>query len=411
MRGSTKLLALSVPGIVRAIVIGAVATLVAVTTATWAGPRLTALEWSTYDRWLRDHPTSPGRQMLVVVARDAASEARLGSGAWDRAVLARVISGLARAGAGAIGVDVRLGTSGGRARGGPSSDALLSQATKLAETVVYPIALEPARGDGRTPGGPTLEGHSSWPMRSRIPLKLADAAPSADSVTGLVREARAIGHTLAPADPDGVVRRVPLFVASGDRAVPAFALALAVTRMNASPESVTVERGSLVIRPQPATGITSEIHVSVDARANVLVDYRVRGAAARVVPFQEIWTAIEAGQIDVVQQLVDDRVVLILGEPGRELRQTPIGPMSDMEIQVHALDTLASGQGLRGLPTRWIVPGALVVATLVAWLGLTRRWWMGPPPPSFSSPVTGRRVRSLSTVDSCCRSSSPAWPS
>src|SRR5439155_9419906 len=112
--------------------------------------------------------------------------------------------------------------------------------------------------------------------------------------------------------------------------------------------------------------------------ANVLVDYRVRGAAARVVPFQEIWTAIEAGQIDVVQQLVDDRVVLILRERGRELRQTPIGPMSDMEIQGHALDTLASGQGLRGLPTRWIVPGALVVATLVAWLGLTRRWWMGP---------------------------------
>src|SRR5207237_557 len=124
-------------------------------------------------RWLRAHqPVSPAP---VVVVRDPASEARLGSGAWDRAVLAGLVSGLSRAGAAVIGLDAPLGQPSAPGRGGASSDALLSQAIALAENVVIPIALAPTallRGARSRPGrsrwepGGSVEppGAASWPQ-------------------------------------------------------------------------------------------------------------------------------------------------------------------------------------------------------------------------------------------------------
>src|SRR3989454_3370004 len=127
-----------------AAVIGLAATLLALGVATLGGAGVTALEWSVYDRWVRAREPAPVSPALLVVTRDPASEARFGTGAWDRAVLARVITSLSRAGAAAIGVDVPLGQLSAPGRGGPSSDALLSQATAVAGEVVYPIELEAA---------------------------------------------------------------------------------------------------------------------------------------------------------------------------------------------------------------------------------------------------------------------------
>src|SRR5205814_469638 len=122
--------------------IGLAATLLALGVVTLAGGSVTALEWSAYDRWLRARAPAPVSPALLVVARDPASEARFGAGSWDRAVLARLITSLSRAGAAAIGFDVPLGQPSAPGRGGASSDALLSQATALTNAVVYPISLE-----------------------------------------------------------------------------------------------------------------------------------------------------------------------------------------------------------------------------------------------------------------------------
>src|SRR5206468_693516 len=81
---------------------------------------ITPLEWSVHDHWVR--PSRPASPALIVVARDPASEARLGAGAWDRAVLARLITGLSRAGAAALGVDVTLERPSAPGRGGAASD-------------------------------------------------------------------------------------------------------------------------------------------------------------------------------------------------------------------------------------------------------------------------------------------------
>src|SRR2546425_7635446 len=157
-----------------AAVIGLAATLLALGVATLGGAGATALEWSVYDRGVRARAAAPVSPALLVVARDPASEARFGAGSWDRAVLARLITSLSRAGAAAIGFDVRLGQPSAPGRGGASSDALLSQATALTNAVVYAI-----RGGSRASDG--------------------------------AEHAGAVGHTGVAPDADGVVRSAPLF--------------------------------------------------------------------------------------------------------------------------------------------------------------------------------------------------------
>src|SRR5713101_4855818 len=194
--------------------IGLAATLVAVGVLALGGARLTALDWSVYDRWLRARESTPANSALVVVVRDPASESRFGTGAWDRVVLARLITGLSRAGAAVIGVDAPLGQPSGPAPGGATSDALLSQAIALADSVVFPIALELT--DGRAPEDPgiapaTRPAHRSWPALSKTSPAFPEARPLTGSLPGPTHYAKGVGHMLAPADPDGVVRRVPLF--------------------------------------------------------------------------------------------------------------------------------------------------------------------------------------------------------
>src|SRR2546427_1489480 len=107
--------------VAQAAVIGLVATLVAIGVAAPGGAAVTAFEWSAYDRWLRAREPAAPSSAPIVVVRDPASEARLGTGEWDRAVLARIITSLSRAGAAVIGVDTPLGQPSAPGRGGASS--------------------------------------------------------------------------------------------------------------------------------------------------------------------------------------------------------------------------------------------------------------------------------------------------
>ena len=251
-------------------------------------------------------PVSPA---IVVIARDASSETRFGSGTWDRAVLARIVAALARAGATAIGVDIVPGRPGVPGRGGAASDALLAQAAAAAGNVVF-IA---------DPGAASAPGAGAPPL----------------------------GHTVVVTDPDGVVRRVPLSVKVGERDVPALGLAVAA-----------------------AAG------ADADAMAGRIPTDRAGRAQLRwapdlpVVPIGEVWTAIETGGGERLQRLVEGKRVLLVTEPTTALRRTPIGPLSDIGIQVEVLNAALTGAWLRPPPALWTLGGTLLVAVLAAWLGL-----------------------------------------
>jgi len=286
--------------------IGLGATVVAVLGVWAGGDSVTAVDSATRDAWVPAlAPVSPS---VVVVARDAASEARFGSGTWDRVVLARIVAAIARAGATAIGVDIAPGRPSAPGRGGAASDALLAQAAAAAGNVVF----------------------------------LAEPGTAAFG-----SDALAVGHMVVVTDPDGVVRRAPLTVKVGERDVPA--LGLAVAAAGGAGAATTISR-----IPADRAG-RAQLRWAPDLP---------------VVPMSEVWTAIETGGAERLQRLVEGKRVLLVTEPTAALRRTPIGPLSDIGIQVELLNAALTGAWLRQAPPLWTCGGTLLVAVVAAWLGL-----------------------------------------
>ncbi|HEU4368497.1 MAG TPA: sigma 54-interacting transcriptional regulator [Methylomirabilota bacterium] len=293
-----------------AVVLAVAATLAGFGLVTVGGAGVATLELAVHDALAP--ALAPVSRTLVIVARDAASEARLGTGAWDRAVLARTVSGLARAGAVAIGLDTALGQPSAPGRGGAASDALLVHATTAAGNVVLPVA----------PAG---------------------SPPALDP------PAKALGHMQAPPDADGIVRRVPILVRHDGRTVVALGVALAV--VGARAEETT-------------------LRIPTDGEGRALLRW---APDLPVTPFNELWLALERGDAERLRDMVDGKTVLVLTEPTADRRLTPIGPLADVAIQAELLNAVQTGAWLRPVPTWWRWPGAFVLAALTAWLGLAPR--------------------------------------
>jgi DNA-binding NtrC family response regulator/CHASE2 domain-containing sensor protein len=294
-----------------AVTIGLIATLVAVVGGWASHGSVAAIDSATRDAWVPAlAPVSPA---VVVIARDASSEARFGGGTWDRAIVARIVTAVAQAGAAAIGVDIVPGRPGVPGRGGAASDALLAQAIAGAGNVVF--MAEPG-------------------------------IPSAPPAAG----APAIGHMVVVADPDGVVRRVPLSIQVGERDVPA--LGLAVAAVGGGGAEAMAER------------------IPTDGAGRAILRW---APDLPVLPISEVWTAIESGGGERLQKLVEGKRVLLVTEPPATLRRTPIGPLSDIGIQVELLNAALTGAWLRPAPLAWTLGGMLLVAVIAAGLGLILR--------------------------------------
>jgi DNA-binding NtrC family response regulator/CHASE2 domain-containing sensor protein len=329
-----------------AAVLGLAATAAAAVVAASGKGAVTALEWSVYDRSIRARP--PASPAPLVVVRDPASEARFGAGAWDRAVLADLVAALSRSGAAVIGVDAPLGQPSAPGRGGASSDALLSQAIAFAENVVLPIALEPVdplAPEGRDSGA-AIPQHRSWPPMSPASPGLPQARAYSGTLPGFAQSANGVGHMLTLADPDGVVRRVPLFVRVGDRRVPAFGLAMASAFTSVDTARIPVDRQGRMLVPSAGRELP-------------------RGF--KIVPFSDISRSIEERQRETLQSLVADRIVLLLVEPAQVKDR--------VVVQTNLLDRILTGAWLRETPFAWTLLGSLVLSALAAWLWLALRWW------------------------------------
>ena len=295
-----------------AALIAAVATLAAAALGVTGGQGIAALEWAGRDALA---PTlAPLSSTVLIVARDAASETRLGAGTWDRAVLARAVGGLARGGASAVGLDAALDQPSAPGRGGAASDALLAHATAAAGNVV--LVVEPAA-----------------------------------SIPTLAPPAKAVGHTVVTVEGDGVVRRVPLVVRRGGREVIALGVVLAATAAG-TPSAEIVAR------------------IPVDGEGAALLRW---APDLSVTPFSELWAALEGGDADRMRRLVEGKVVLLLTEPTSGRRVTPIGPLSDVLIQAEVLNAVLTGGWLRPAPRVALLPGVFALSAVAAWFGLAPR--------------------------------------
>ncbi|MBU6482607.1 MAG: sigma 54-interacting transcriptional regulator [Nitrospirae bacterium] len=296
---------------------GLLATLLAFGLWAAAPTTFTALDWTVYDFWLTHRAPIPVSPSLLIVTRDQASEEEFGSGPWDRAILARLLTSAHEAGALTIGMDHRLDHASPAQLGGAASDALLLEAMNSAGPIVV--------------------------------------AQSLDST--LASDSMIVGHLLVTTDSDHIARAVPVTATGDSPSVPAFGIAL----YEAFQQQTSQTKPSL----------------SEESRGSLLVNYVGNGTvnAFPAVPISAVWRAIEHHENDRLTEWFKGRVVVFLPNPvtgGSWLLptgQTVTGSVAHL----HVLNMLLTDNRLcrLGAASRSLM--TLLEAWLVAWLLLQFR--------------------------------------
>ena len=126
----------------------------------------TAMEWGWYDTWLKHRQPPESNAQILLILRDQRSDQQFGTGIWDRAIIARMVTALDDAGAAAIGIDVPLRVPSPPALGGAVSDALLLEAVRSASRVVHPETAAFPVGDP-TPAS-SSQANGSYPAAAHM---------------------------------------------------------------------------------------------------------------------------------------------------------------------------------------------------------------------------------------------------
>ncbi len=360
----------------------ALATGAAATLAAWllwqaAPATFTTLEWAPYDAWFRFRAPVPASPSVVLVTRDQASEERFGTGPWDRALIAKLVTALHGAGAAVIGVDLPITTPSPPHLGGAVSDALLAEATKEAGNVVYPLTPAAAADSpfSRESGAerPSAWTHPSWPIVTPDAAPWIPTGPRLpDAMPALAQQAYAVGHLLALPDGDRVVRQIPLYVSAGDRAIPAFGLALVATFHK---ENVEISLAGSTMQQLEV------LRIPVCSAARLFVNYVGDGLASSFssLSFAALADAVDQGDRDRLEGWVDGKIVLLLpNSEGEPVWTTPIGrPITQGIIHAHALHTLLTRQWIRPVSSPWQMLLSAALAGLAAWALLSLKGWKG----------------------------------
>lgn len=229
----------------------------------------------------------------------------------------------------------------------PDGDLRLAQAFKKMP-VVLGFVLDPEQA-GSVPAPPVLVRGGALPFDSlwRGAGAIGPPRPLADKIAGL-------GALSLPANADGVIRRVPLFVGAGESLLPGLALEAVRVQRRSSGYELQSEPPTLTLgeirMPLTAEGLLHLVPAGQDrdlARTTSAVDL-VRGTAAR---------SRLAGAIVIVGGSAPE-----LGG----LRKTPTDPlMPDAQIQADAVDQILAGRAPRELSA-----AALVALSVINVLGL-----------------------------------------
>jgi adenylate cyclase len=284
------------------------------------------------DRLFLSRPSDPN---IVIVAIDDASLAAIGRWPWPRSVHADLISRLSAAGAAAIGYDVNFPESSDDA-----NDTALRDALRKAGNVVLPVEMS---------------------IRMEKGMLLHDKATDVQPIPPIREAARALGHTNTPPDADGVVRRIPLGVASPDKVViPAFALEVVRTAFPSyDPARVPIDAFSRVIvnfNGPPAKNF--DTIPAADVLRGIVEPSRVRGKVVFVGA--------------TAPDLHDDQLV-----------PTSNGyPMFGVEIHASFSDTLLTERWLRPIPRPFAAAALILLGLMTALLATFLR-------ARFSLPAAG----------------------
>jgi CHASE2 domain-containing sensor protein len=348
----------------------------------------TSLDWALYDRWIQRHPLPVAESAVVLITRDPATDSRFGAGAWDRALIARLISAVHDAGATVIGVDLNLLESSPPQLGGPGSDAQLDEVTDLVGHVVYPLVMGALTEQDGAPDSHDEHGaewsHSSWlPLPSPSPMALPPLASPVQALPPVAHHAKGIGHLAGVPDPDHVIRRVPLYLSTPHRAIPAFGLLLAAayyqvpaTRIIIGPETLTLPDAHVL------SGKIRTITVPTDRQGTLLTHDPGDGTVPPflILSFEDVWASIEQDDPSRLRPTIEGKVALLFPRPSSPsaTAQTSGHSPESLKRHLHLLNTLLTGQWTRRISEPWSWLLALLLAGSMAWGVLRGAGWTGP---------------------------------
>ena len=302
----------------------------------------TAMEWGWYDTWLKHRQPPESNAQILLILRDQRSDQQFGTGTWDRAIIARMVTALDDAGAAVIGIDVPLRVPSPPALGGAVSDALLLEAVRSASRVVHPETAAFPVGDP-TPAS-SSQANGSYP---------------------------AAAHMQSAWDNDRIVRRVPLFFETGTGTIPAFGFKLATIFWNLPENQGLLRSSGVTPRDGPISEIRSQSsEVPMDKEGRLLVSFVGRGTADAFhsITFADLWQLIDNKTNDQLQGLVKGKAVLMLSDPSPAQFASPFGAdLSAGVIQAHLLDTLLARRWTYELPHVPQLIAGMTVCFLAAW--------------------------------------------
>ncbi|GJL53130.1 MAG: hypothetical protein NPIRA02_02620 [Nitrospirales bacterium] len=292
-------------------------------------------ERKAYDQRLKWVDKKSPHPDIVLIGRDSESERQLGYGIWDRAVFARMIEVLGKAGASVIALDFAFVGSSPAERGGVASDEQLAQAVKRMGNVVLPLPVQlgrvsPAVQIGRKP--PTLD-HFTNALTPSFNEAALDHLSKASLLGAIQPELLASthywGHIASISDDDGVFRRVPTFLRAEGHAVPAFGVAIAAHYLKVRSEDISLEPGkNITINVATDTGgKTSALAIPIDAKNNMLVNYAGDWDRApfTYLLFSDVMDAAQEGRLHELTHWVEGKIVLILHAGAEhDKRRTPL---------------------------------------------------------------------------------------
>ena len=315
----------------------------------------TAMEWGWYDTWLKHRQPPESNAQILLILRDQRSDQQFGTGIWDRAIIARMVTALDDAGAAAIGIDVPLRVPSPPALGGAVSDALLLEAVRSASRVVHPETAVFPVGDP-TPAS-SSQANGSYP---------------------------AAAHMQSAWDNDRIVRRVPLFFETGTGTIPAFGFKLATTFWNLPENQGLLRSSGVTPRDGPVSEIRSQSsEVPMDKEGRLLVSFVGRGTADAFhsITFADLWQLTDNKTNDQLQGLVKGKAVLMLSDPSPAQYPSPFGAdLSAGVIQAHLLDTLLAKRWTYELPHVLQLIAGMAVCFLAAWFLLAIKGGKGLSP-------------------------------
>jgi len=311
---------------------------------------------------------------VVIVDIDQRSVYNLGRvDQWPRWYHAQIIDFIASGGAKAIGFDILFDPDRDR-----SADELLIESTRAAGICHHAISLSPSDSlnwlprMSREPEGLDVD---------RFVYELSEPVDGAflrlerfdNEFVDLLNAARGIGFVNVEPDPDGVVRRLRLFIDFNEHTYPCLGLDIVLSCLGVDHSDLEVRPGESVSfwAQGPADSVKTRYVIPIDDEARILIDYRGKFNTFRYIPYYDVYKK------RLPPQIFRDKIVLVGSSltAKADLKSVPVQELfPGVEIQANLIHNLLHRTSVRVAGETTSVLILLGLSLLIGVVCLTERF-------------------------------------